>query len=251
MKVLIIDDENKARRLLRKLIENHCHDISTIIEASDLEAGVSLIKSESPDIVYLDIEMPKYSGLQIFDFIDEQNATFKIIFTTAYNKYAVEAFKLSATDYLLKPIDPKELKTATDKAILDIKNNRKGNQFEDLKKIFNGFSVNKLALVIPRGMIFISYDDIIFMEADGMYTTIYYNDKSELICKPLKHFTDQLEHLNIFYKPHRSYLVNLKHVTEYQKKDGYHLILSNNKSVPISKYRIDSFLEILETVFKS
>ncbi|MDH7446901.1 LytR/AlgR family response regulator transcription factor [Aquimarina sp. 2201CG14-23] len=250
MKALVIDDENKARRLLQALIEGECKDITTIIQASDLESGVQLIKAEEPDIVFLDIEMPQHSGLQILDFFEDEEVTFQIIFTTGYNQYAVEAFKLSAIDYLLKPIDIEELKVAVDKAVISAKERTINDKFEDLKKSFKQLSLNKLALDIPKGIIFVSHDDVLYFEADGMYTKVYLQgNKTELICKPLKHFILQLESKSIFYKPHRSYLINLKHIKELSKKDGYHLIMENNKTIPIAKDKKEEFIRVIKEVF--
>ncbi|WP_299439667.1 LytTR family DNA-binding domain-containing protein [uncultured Aquimarina sp.] len=250
MKALIIDDENKARRLLQALIEIECNDITDIVQAPDLESGVQMIKTEKPDIVFLDIEMPQYSGLQILDFFEDEKVTFQIIFTTGYNQYAVEAFKLSAIDYLLKPIDVEELKIAVNKAVISAKEKTINDKFEDLKQSFKQLSLNKLALDIPKGIIFVSHDDVLYFEADGMYTKVYLQDnKTELICKPLKHFILQLESKSIFYKPHRSYLINLKHIKELSKKDGYHLVMENNKTIPIAKDKKEEFIRVVKEVF--
>jgi len=252
MKALIIDDENKARRLLKQLITEQCAEITSILEAADLESGLEVIGDEGPDIVYLDIEMPNYSGLQILEFLGIENVKFQIIFTTAYSQYAIEAFKLSAIDYLLKPIDPFELKQATDRAIEKQKGLSINTQLADLKKAFNQLSLNKIALEVPKGVIFISHDDIVLFEADGMYTSVQLlNGSTELICKPLKHFVEQLSDLSIFYKPHRSYLINLKHVSELSKKDGHHLIMGNNKTVPISKDKRADFMAVVNEVFNT
>ncbi|AXG71434.1 transcriptional regulatory protein YehT [Kordia sp. SMS9] len=252
MKALIIDDENKARRLLQHLLEEHHPEIKAIETASNLESGITIIQSQKPDIVYLDIEMPKYSGLQILNLLGESEIDFQIIFTTAYNKYAVEAFKLSAIDYLLKPIDITELKTATYKAITAVKEHTINHQLQDLKKAFNQLALNKIALEIPKGIIFVSHDEIVLFEADGMYTKVHLENRTtELICKPLKHFVAQLHQLPIFYKPHRSYLVNLKHIKELSKRDGQHLIMSNNKTIPISKDKRDEFMLVIKEVFNT
>ena len=120
MKAIIIDDEKRARHLLSNLITAHCPNISGIKEAHDLESGVDLIKASKPDVVFLDIEMPNQSGLDILEYFPN-HIDFKIIFVTAYNQYAIEAFKLSAVDYLLKPVDTSELKEAVAKAEKAIK----------------------------------------------------------------------------------------------------------------------------------
>jgi two-component system LytT family response regulator len=250
MKVIIIDDENKARRLISTLLSENCSEITLQLEADDLETGVALIKEHQPDIVFLDIEMPKHSGLQIVDFFEPNEMNFQIIFVTAYNDYAIQAFKLSAVDYILKPVDISELKSAIDKAKKNIESKSINNRLDDLKKVFQQLSLNKMVLEVPKGILFVSHDDIILFEADGMYTKVYMkNNESQLICKPMKHFVDQLEDKPIFYKPHRSFLVNLKYIKELSKKDGFHLIMENNKTIPIAKEKKDEFMQMIQDLF--
>lgn len=250
MKVIIIDDENKARRLISTLLSENCPEITLQLEADDLETGVALIKEHQPDIVFLDIEMPKHSGLQIVDFFEPNELNFQIIFVTAYNDYAIQAFKLSAVDYILKPVDISELKSAIDKAKKNIESKSINNRLDDLKKVFQQLSLNKMVLEVPKGILFVSHDDIILFEADGMYTKVYMkNNESQLICKPMKHFVDQLEDKPIFYKPHRSFMVNLKYIKELSKKDGFHLIMENNKTIPIAKEKKDEFMQMIQDLF--
>ena len=250
MKVEIIDDENKARRLISTLLTENYPEITLQLEASDLESGVSLIKEHKPDVVFLDIEMPKHSGLQIVDFFEPNEINFQIIFITAYNEYALQAFKLSAIDYILKPVDILELKGAVEKAKKNIESKSINNRLDDLKRVFQQLSLNKMVLEIPKGILFVSHDDIVLFEADGMYTKVYMkNNESQLICKPMKHFVDQLQDKPIFYKPHRSYLVNLKYIKELSKKDGFHLIMENNKTIPIAKEKKDEFMQLVQDLF--
>lgn len=250
MKAIIIDDESRARRVLENIITEDCSDISEILEASNLKEGVALIKSEKPDIVFLDVEMPQHSGLEIIDFFENKAMDFHIIFTTAYGQYAVEAFKLSAIDYLMKPIDAEELKAAVNKVKTLVDEVNIKSKLENLEKAFQQLSLNKIALDVPKGIIFASHDDILFFEADGVYTKVHLADgKSELICKTLKHFTDQLSDKPLFYKPHRSYLINLKFMNEVVKKDGLQVIMKNNKSIPIARDRKEEFLQMVNRVF--
>lgn len=250
MKAIIIDDENKARKLIHTLIDEECSEIELILEASDLESGVALIKEHHPDLVFLDIEMPNHSGLQILEFFEASEVNFQIIFITAYNEYAVQAFKLSAIDYLLKPIDIEEFKSAVDKAVFSVKNKSIDTKLNDLKKVFQQISLNKMVLEIPKGILFVSHDDLLFFEADGMYTKVYMkNNETQLICKPLKYFADQLSEKPIFYKPHRSYLLNLKYIKELVKKDGFYLIMENGKTIPIAKEKKEEFLQLIQDLF--
>lgn len=250
MKVIIIDDESRARNVLKTLLKEECAGITTILEASNLLDGVALIKNKQPKIVFLDVEMPQHSGLEILDFFKNEPINFQIIYTTAYSKYAIEAFRLSAIDYLMKPIDIEDLKLALQKAKDAIKEENINHKLQNLEKAFQQLSLNKIALEIPKGIIFASHDEILFFEADGVYTKVHLNDgKSQLICKTLKHFTDQLKDKPLFYKPHRSYLINLKFMKEVVKKDGLHVIMQNKKTIPIARDRKDAFLQMINTSF--
>ncbi|MFD1063173.1 LytR/AlgR family response regulator transcription factor [Winogradskyella litorisediminis] len=250
MKVLIVDDENRARRVLSTIISDTRDDISQILEASNLIEAVKIIKSQKPKIVFLDVEMPQHSGLEILEFFKGEVIDFQIIFTTAYGQYAIEAFRLSAVDYLLKPIDEDELNKAVNKATKAIAEENITHKLENLEKAFQQLSLNKIALEVPKGIIFASHDDILFFEADGVYTKVHLADgKSELICKTLKHFTDQLSDKPLFYKPHRSYLINLKFMNEVVKKDGLQVIMKNQKSIPIARDRKEEFMQMVNRVF--
>ena len=250
MKALIIDDEKRARNLLERILIDTCSAITSIYKATDLESGIELIKKEAPGIVFLDIEMPRYSGLQILDFFKDEEIKFQIIFVTAYDNYAIEAFKLSAVDYLLKPINIKELKLAVDKAITQQEKNHVNTTLNDLRKSFQQLALNTIALEIPKGIIFVSYDDILYLEADGMYSKVYMRDgRVELISKPLKYFSDQLSESPFFYKSHRSYLINLKHIKQFVKQDGGYLIMKDDKNIPIAKNKKEDFLKCVEDLF--
>ena len=250
MKTIIIDDENRARRVLKSIIEDSCIGIEKILEASNLVDGIELIKKEQPEVVFLDIEMPKHSGLEIVDFFKEEPIPFQIIFTTAYQEYAIEAFKLSAIDYLLKPLDENEVINALEKAKNVLHNNDIKSKLQNLQKALHQLSLNKIALVVPKGIVFTSHDEILYFEADGVYTKVHLvNGKTELICKTLKHFTNQLKEQPSFYKPHRSYLINLKFMKELVKKDGFHIVMQNLNTIPIARDRKDEFIQMVNRVF--
>lgn len=214
MKVLLIDDERKARSVLKTVLEENCPKINEIIEAKDLLSGVALIKKEKPQLVFLDIEMPEHSGIEIIDFIDREAYTFEIIFVTAYNEYAIQAFQLSAIDYLLKPARPTQVIEAVNKAIEQIGKSELITKLEELKHSFSNNQFKKIAIPFADGIKFINFEDIILIEADGMYTKITSTSYTSeiLVSKPLKHFVTLLESQPTFYKPHRSYLINLKFI---------------------------------------
>ena len=250
MKVIIIDDESRARNVLSTLLKEECSGVSTILEASNLKEGVAIIKKEQPEIVFLDVEMPQNSGLEILDFFKNETIDFQIIFITAYSQYAIEALRISAIDYLMKPIDIDELNLALEKATKALSKENITHKLENLEKAFQQLSLNKIALEIPKGIIFVSHEEILYFEADGVYTKVQLaTGKSLLICKTLKHFTDQLKEKPLFYKPHRSFLINLKFMIEVVKKDGLHVVMQNKKTIPISRDRKDSFLQMINNVF--
>ncbi|MCF6306605.1 MAG: LytTR family DNA-binding domain-containing protein [Flavobacteriaceae bacterium] len=249
MKAIIIDDEPKARNLLRILVEENCPKITQIFEAEDLLSGVAIIKKEAPNIVFLDIEMPEHSGLEILDFIEKDVINFEIIFTTAYSEYAIQAFQLSAIDYLLKPIRASQVKEAVEKAINFIGKAQINERLSELKNCLEKDDFKKIGLPYADGIKFVNFNDIIMLEADGMYTNVSLkNEKIILVSKPLKFFVEVLQKIKIFYRPHRSYLINLKYIQEYIKKDGGYIVMENGKTVSVSKDKKEEFLAIVQNI---
>lgn len=249
MKTLIIDDEPKARKLLEILIQENSTKIEAIYQAEDLLSGIQLIREQQPQIVFLDIEMPEHSGLEILDYISKEELNFEIIFTTAYSEYAIKAFQISAIDYLLKPLRAETVKEALEKAIHQIGKSEISIKLEELKKSLKTSNFNKIGLPFTDGFKFVNMEDIILFEADGMYTKVTTIKETELlVCKPLRHFVDLLEMQTNFYKPHRSYLINLKYLKEYIKKDGGYIIMDNDKSVSIANDKKEEFLTIVQNI---
>jgi len=247
---VIIDDEQQARNLLSNILKRKYGETVKIYCASLLKGGVELIRHNKPNIVYLDIKMPEESGLKIMDYFSEDELDFEIIFTTAYNEYAIEAFKISAIDYLLKPIDLDEFYNATEKALKRRHEISVEQRLNNLEKSLLDLSINKIALEVPRGFLFVDYQDILFFQADGMYTKVYLtNEKTEIISKPLKHFTEQLKDNTLFYKPHRSYLVNLKYIKEVKRSDGMYVVMQNGKVVNISREKKNEFIQMIKKIF--
>ncbi|WP_458628936.1 LytR/AlgR family response regulator transcription factor [Winogradskyella sp. PC D3.3] len=247
MTVVIIDDEPKARKLLEILINENCPKITTIFTAEDLLSGVEIIKREKPQIVFLDIEMPEHSGLEIFDFIEQHN--FEIIFTTAYSEYAIKAFELAAVDYLLKPLRIDKLTEAIKKAVESLGRSHINIKLEELQKSLKSANFKKIGLPVADGIKFVNFEDIILLKADGMYTKVSIQNASEiLISKPLKHFETLLDKISTFYRPHRSYIINLKYIQEYSKKDGGYIIMDNGETVSVSKDKKEEFLTIVQNI---
>ncbi|UZO80547.1 response regulator transcription factor [Aquimarina sp. ERC-38] len=246
MKVLIIDDENKARQLLRIILEEYCPQITTIQEAKDLPSGASLIKKHHPDLVFLDIEMPEYSGLDILEFVDKEAFHFEIIFTTAYSEYAIKAFQCSAMDYILKPIRPKQIQDVVARFEKKTKNNSLHHRLHILSDSLKSANTSRIALPISDGIQFLAIDEIVCCKADGMYTKVFTISKEFfLISKPLKYFDQILKKHTTFFRSHRSFIINLKFIKQFVKKDGGYLILENDLTASISKDRKEKLITLL------
>ena len=249
MKAVVIDDEKKARNVLKTLLQDNCPKIIQIFEADNLMSGISLIEKEKPSLVFLDIEMPKHSGLEILNYINKEDYNFEIIFVTAYSEYAVQAFQLSAIDYLLKPIRPSQLTEAVEKAISQIGKSQISLKLEELKKSLQSSNFKKIGIPYADGIKFVNFEDIIMCEADGMYTKVSIKNMDViLVSKPMRFFVDLFTTATTFYKPHRSFLINLMHIKEYIKKDGGYILMENNKTVSISKDKKEEFLAIAQNM---
>ena len=249
MKALIIDDEKRARNVLRILVEENCPKITEILEADNLLSGVDLIKKEQPGIVFLDIEMPEHSGLEILNFIEKEVHNLEIIFTTAYREYAIQAFQLAAIDYILKPVRPNQIKKAVEKAVTFLGNTQINQRLLELKSSLEASSFKKIGLPNSDGIKFVDFNDLVILEADGMYTKVTtHKNGNILVSKPLKFFVEALQKINLFYRPHRSYLINLSRIKEYVKKDGGFIIMENNKAVSISNDKKEEFLTLVQNI---
>lgn len=248
MKVIIIDDEQKARNLLQILVEENCKKITEVYQARNLLDGIKLIEEHHPQIVFLDIEMPGHSGLEIFDFINKDDYSFEIIFTTAYSEYAIQAIQLSAIDYLLKPVNGSRVREAVDKAMDFLGKSKISQRLEELRDTFRHKDFKKIGLPVSDGVEFVAFDDIIMLEADGMYTHVYTTDAKTLISKPLKYFSELLQKFRSFYRPHRSYIINLKFIKKYVKSDGGYIIMDNDQTVSLSKDKTEEFVRLMQNL---
>jgi len=248
MKAVIIDDEEKARKLLTILLEENCPQVKEIFLAKDLPERVSVINEKQPDIVFLDIEMPGYSGIQLLDFFSPSQINFEIIFTTAYSQYAIKAFELNAVDYLLKPLRDEQLIKAVEKATIQRGKSQVSERLDELRNTLKASAVKKIGLPVSNGVLFVKLDELILMEADRMYTKVFTESKEILVSKPMKFFLDLLEEIPEFYKPHRSYLINIKHIKQYVNQDGGYIIMENDKMVSISRDKKEEFRELIQQI---
>lgn len=246
LKVVIVEDEKHSRETLKKLLEEFCEDVKIIATASSVKEAVKVLSVFSPDIVFLDIELQPGVGFDVLNQIKEPN--FEIIFTTAFEKYAIKAIKFSSLDYLLKPIDLDELQQAIEKARNRMDKNVSRLQIETLIQNLSQESSRqeKICLATTSGMEFISIEDIIVCKADGSYTSFILKNKSPLlVSKHLKEYENLLAEQQ-FMRVHNSYLINLKEVKKYIKSDGGYIIMSNDMHVSISPRKKEELIGVMK-----
>jgi two-component system LytT family response regulator len=246
MDAIIIDDEKRARINLSLILKEYCPEVNIVAQCENLSQGVKAIRKLKPLIVLLDIEMPGHSGLELLDFFDENEIDFSVIFTTAYNEYAVKAFKFSAVDYLLKPIIPEELSNAIQRVK---KQQLKLQDYAMLKGNLTQASLGKIAIPSGTSLIFLDVSKILFIKGEGAYSEITMLDGSKhLVSRNLRNFEEVLADNHSFFRPHKSYIVNLDHVVSYNKSDGGSLFFANNQSIPISSEKAQIILEKIKLV---
>lgn len=246
MKALIIDNEAPLRSALQKLLQEYCTEITQLESADGVKSGLQKIKSYQPDIVLLDVEMDDGTGFDLMKQITKPR--FQLVFVTAHNQYAIEAFQFSAIDYLLKPVDPEALQRSVQKAIKNIKNNNLQQQVEILLQQLSGIQNHDKKIVLKDldNTYFIKISDILYCEAEGTYTRFFISGSNPiLVSRNLKEYEAILEPLG-FLRTHHSYLANPAKIKMYDKTDGGALVLEGGVSIPVSQRKKDTILGILE-----
>ena len=245
-KVLIIDDENRTRDLIAKMIDSFGFDVETIPEGESVESGINAIIKNKPDIVFLDIQMPDGTGFDVIRSIE--NKTFEVIFITAHEEFAIKAIKFSALDYLLKPVDTLELKAALEKAIIAVDQRKEGVQFDALQSNINPNEKKRLVLKTQESVHVVELDDIIRCEADRNYTSFFLiGNRKILVSKTLKEYETLLSGHN-FLRVQQSHLVNIDYVDRYDKKNGGAVVMKDGSEVPLSPAKREAFLNKLENI---
>ena len=243
IRAIIIDDELSSIETLEWEIEGNCKEVSIVAKCQSAQDGINAIKKHNPDLVFLDIEMPVMNGFELLRKLEKID--FEIIFTTAYDQFALKAIKANAMDYLLKPIDPDELIQAIEK----VKHNRKPtvsqemleSLFEKLKSQNPNFP--SIALPTMEGLEFVAVQEIVHCESDSNYTNIYTLKGNHIVVsKTLKEIEESVKNHH-FYRVHNSHLVNLIHVKKYRKGKGGSLEMSNGAVIPVSRSRKDELLK--------
>lgn len=241
IRVAIIEDELDSRDNLKFYLTELFDDIELVGEAENVESGIQLIKSSKPELVFLDVNMPDGTGFDLLESVSKEH--FAVIFITAFDKHAVNAFRYSAIDFLLKPIAPEQLTDALEKY-------RKGKDLAAIQERIMNLLENKnapvkIALPTTQGFKFVLTENIRRCESDGGYSSFYlYTGEKILVCRPLKEY-DELLGKSGFLRVHQSHLVNLKSVKEYKKGDGGSAILDDGTEVYIARRRKEAFLSAM------
>lgn len=246
IKAILIDDEKNSRESLRKKITAHCPGTEVVAECANGLEGLEAIRQYQPDLVFLDIEMPHMNGFTMLQQLPERN--FEIIFTTAFNQYAINAIRYSALDYLVKPVEVAELVQAVDRVRLQQHRRDTGRQLEILTGYLNQQQKGpeKIAVSVSTGLEIINVTDIIYLEATGNYTHIHLKDEKPLLAsRTLKDFEDILPPSH-FYRIHNAILVNVSYVKKYNRGDNGQVVLTNGVLLDVARRRKDELLQMIQ-----
>jgi len=247
IKAIIIEDEEKGRKLLYNLLTTYCPNVEVLELADSVKTGLDAINEYKPDLIFLDIIMPDETGFELLEHIKDMDV--EVIFTTAYDQYAIKAIRFSALDYLLKPIDINELQSAVKKVEKKLDERHDHDSFNEKLNVFLENANNqphkmKLGLPTQNGINFVTIDEILFCKAEGNYSIIYFKNikDQDIVTRTLKELDELLLDFN-FCRIHRSFLINLNHIKEYKRinhsseidGDGGCVIMLNDVKIPVSR----------------
>ena len=239
IKALIVDDELAARNILENLLQLSCPDVEVLGKVENLESAVEFIKANEPDVVFLDVEMPRLAGYQIVNFFDEIN--FEIVFITAYNQYALKAFEVKAIDYILKPIERVKLVEAVAKVRDNITNKTANIKYKELLRELEVKEEKTIVVGEANQKHLVKLKDIIAVEAQGSYVYVYTKNTSKLtISKNIGYFEQELINDSSFFRTHKSWLINTKFINSYSKSKE-EIQLQNSIVAKLSRFKKKDF----------
>jgi two-component system LytT family response regulator len=250
IRTIIIDDEPLAIDSLAHVLKNKCgDDVRVIATCNSPKLAKSIIEEHKPDLVFTDVEMPGMSGIDLIRSFG--NPEFHVVFITAYDAYAVEAFRLSAMDYLLKPVDAEDIVTTIAKVKNAIRKNENfvHTQLQNLEKILaqnHAASESKIGIGMAEKIVFVEIAEIVYCKAEGAYTHVFLSDGKKIVAsRSLGEFENQLKSQK-FFRIHHSILVNLRHIKEFQRFDGGYVIMDNNSKLEVSHRKRNDFLNAID-----
>jgi two-component system LytT family response regulator len=245
IRTVLVDDETDSIMVLEKLLETACPAVNIVGRADGVVSALAIIQSVRPDLVFLDIEMTQGNA---FDLLNQlQPFTFEVIFVTAFDNYALRAFKYSAVDYLLKPVDIDDLQKAVEKASSQVQVRNVQEQMQILLENVGTFQLSQQKIAFPTltGLTFVIMGDIVYLEAKGSYTMIHLSDKRQItVTKNIREYEEMLPEL-IFYRVHKSHIINLQKIQKYQKGRGGYIVMEDGSSIEVASRRREEFLQRL------
>jgi len=243
IKAVIVDDELNCVEMLEWLLKTYCPIVSVVGLCTSGEQGIEAINKYRPDVVFLDIEMPKMNG---FDMLEKfEQLSFDVVFTTAYNKFAIKAFRYSALNYLLKPVDPEDLQTTIKK--LEERKSAVGKDqlnllLENMKNLSN--PVQRIALSTGDGLIFVNTSEIMYCQAESNYTNVVLTNKNKiLVAKTLKDIDETLSGKD-FFRVHNSFLININQIRKFVRGDGGYILMNDDTHITIARSKREEFFEM-------
>lgn len=246
LRAVIIDDEIKARETVKEMLNLYCPEIVVVGEGNNVLSGRQVIKDTQPDLVFLDIHMPDGTGFDLLNKVDYK--AFSIVFLTAYDEFAIRAFKFNAIDYLLKPLDPDDLITAIESVV-----ERHEMNVKDFYQVIDNFKkiekdAKKMVLKTLKSVFLVNISDIIRCESSGNYTNFHMVDQKQvMVSNTLKEYNELLGDYG-FFRVHQSHLINLDHVMRLDKADGGVVFLSQNHTVPVATRKKEFLIKVLNEV---
>lgn len=251
MRAILIDDEPIGIRTVKKLLELNCPEVEVVATCTDADTGKQKIEELHPDVIFLDIQMPEKSGLDMLAEIPEKK--FEVIFVTAHNEYILQALQFSAVDYLMKPVDEDRMVEAVQRVKKRLHKETVSDATETLvHNITKAVSPLEMRLCLPtlKGFTILKLDEIIYCEAQRSYTVFYLTQgKNIMVSKPLFDY-DRLLSGTTFFRIHKSFLINLVHVKEYLRGDGGTVVMSNNMELEVSRRKKEQFLSTIKESFR-
>ncbi|WP_293293778.1 LytTR family DNA-binding domain-containing protein [Allomuricauda sp.] len=242
IKAIIVDDEFNAIKNLKWEIERFCADVKILDTFTDPLEAISAINYLKPDCVFLDIEMPEMDGFEMLNTLKYRS--FDLVITSAYDNYAIKAFRQHAIDYLLKPVDSDDLIEVIERIRANKQKNVLGSELKDLFEEWREEGEKRLALPMSGKTLYVDRDDILYCKSDGNYTEVYFvNGKKEVLSKRLKDLEDMLAHG--FFRVHNSYLIRLNAIKEFVNQDGQYLVLCDGTNVPVSRSKKHKLMQAL------
>lgn len=241
---MVVDDEGHARMMLKTLLSKIDSGVDVVAEAENLKEAAHLIAELKPDLVFMDIEMPGPSGLEIRKYVDS-DFNFALVFVTAYDQFAIQAMRLSAIDYLLKPLDLRELRDCLERVRERLYSEKDlAERLSLLDENRQSGNKAKIAIQTLQGTHYLNLEDLLFLKADGMYTVFWLREGQVLASKPVKHYEAALP--ANFFRIHRSFVVNLDFVSRFSHQDGGVVVLDSGLELPLARNRREEFLRFCD-----